>query len=185
MTEPSRWTGTSRRTGSSRWTWPPRCAGPASRFGPPERGSGTVVTLGLVAVALLLLAVLSLLGRAQAARGAAQTAADLGALAAAQHLFGAANGPDVGTAYTIGGAGAACDIARDVVVRNGAVLTGCAILDGGIVRVSTARAGGPGTARAHARAGPGSPGLRPGPAAPQVWWPVVVPAPSPDNGGSP
>jgi len=111
-----------------------------------------VVTLGLVAVALLLLAVLSLLGRAQAARGAAQTAADLGALAAAQHLVGAANGPDVGTAYTIGGAGAACDIARDVVVRNGAVLTGCAILDGGIVRVSTARAGGPGTARAHARA---------------------------------
>lgn len=156
--------------------------GLARRFGPGERGSGTVVTLGLVAVVLLLIVVLSLLGRAQAARGSAQTAADLGALAAAQHLVGSPGGPDLGTIYVTGGGGSACGIAREVVARNGAVLTGCVLLDGGIVRVTTARAGGLGSARAHARAGPGSPGLRPEPAAPEVWWPVVVPAPGVDGG---
>lgn len=123
-----------------------------NRWGPVDRGAGTVLTLGLVAVALVLIAAISLLGRAQAARGAAQTAADLGALAAAQHLAGGLGGAGPGAGA--GGASTACGIARSVVTANGAALTGCLLLGDGVVRVSTARAAGGETASASARAGP-------------------------------
>jgi len=102
--------------------------------------------VGLIAVVLVLLVAISLLGRSQTARGAAQTAADLGALAAAQQLVGSGGGPPV-----------ACGTAREVVAANGAILTGCSLLGQGVVRVTCERSGGLGVARASARAGP-SPG---------------------------
>ncbi|MGV8965998.1 MAG: pilus assembly protein TadG-related protein [Cellulomonas sp.] len=153
----------------------------ARRLGPVDRGSGTVVAVGLVAVVLLLIGMISLLGRAQSARGAAQTAADLGALAAAQHLAGASgrfggaggSGPVVGRAEPGAGYGSAafeaCGIAREVAAANGAVLSRCVLLGGGVVRVTATRPGGLGAAIATARAGP---------TAPTPWWPVVVPYPT-------
>ena len=108
-----------------------------------DRGSGTVLMVGLVAVVLALFVAISLLGRAQSARGAAQTAADLAALAAAQQLVDGGAGPTV-----------ACGTAREVVAANGAVLTGCSLLGHGVVRVTCERSGGLGAARASARAGP-------------------------------
>lgn len=138
------------------------------RAGSAERGSGTVLTVGLVAVVLMLIVAISLLAQAQSARGAAQTAADLGALAAAQHLVGGSGdegGNDLGVdgSSGTGSAGAAaegsraCAIARTVVVANGSSLTGCALLGGGVVRLTTARSSGLGVATASARAGPSEP----------------------------
>ncbi|MCF4119596.1 histidine kinase [Antribacter sp. KLBMP9083] len=114
-----------------------------------ERGAGTVLVLGVVAVALLLGLGLAVLGAAQAARGAAQAAADLGALAGATALR---DGFD------------ACVTAQEVVRRSGSRLVSCEPGGGGTVRVVAARAAGLqtpgpwagvlGEARAAARAGP-------------------------------
>lgn len=117
-----------------------------------ERGAGTVLVLGVVAVALLLGLGLAALGAAQAARGAAQAAADLGALAGATALR---DGFD------------ACATAHEAVQRNGSRLVLCEPGGGATVRVVAARAAdgptpGPwagllGEARAAARAGPRQP----------------------------
>lgn len=121
--------------------------------GERERGSGTVLVLGLVAVTLLLIAAISVLVGAQSARAAAQVAADLGALAAAEQL--AAAGIGTAPAVTSGAAhGPACMLARAVVTANRATLVGCTVLRGGVVRISAERSSGLGTARASARAGP-------------------------------
>lgn len=114
-----------------------------------DRGAGTVLVLGVVAVALLLGLGLAALGAAQAARGAAQAAADLGALAGATALR---DGFD------------ACATAQEAVQRNGSRLVSCEPGAGATVRVVAARAAdgptpGPwagllGEARAAARAGP-------------------------------
>lgn len=92
----------------------------------------------------MLLAVLALLVGAQGARGRAQSAADLGALAAAQHLLrhGEASGS------------AACEIAHAVARRNDARISSCRALGAGVVSVSAVRASVSGPATAHARAGP-------------------------------
>ena len=58
-----------------------------------DQGSGTVLLLALVAVTLVVAALLGLLGSAQLGRGRAQTAADLGALAAASRCGRAAGRP--------------------------------------------------------------------------------------------
>ncbi|MBA8811118.1 Rv3654c family TadE-like protein [Promicromonospora sukumoe] len=110
----------------------------------PERGAGTVLVLGVVAAALLLAVGIAALGAAQNARGAAQAAADLGALAGATALR---DGFDP------------CGTAGAAVTRNGAELAACEVLGGGVVRVVATRAAvGPagelGSARATARAGP-------------------------------
>jgi len=137
----------------------------ATVVGAGERGSGTVLTLGLVAAALVLIAGVALLAGAQAARGAAQAAADLGALAAAEQLAALVRpgGPQGWVQREVqrevagqAGADAACAIAREVVAANGAGLTGCALLGGGVVRVTAVRPGAVGAARATARAGPES-----------------------------
>ncbi|MDR7382956.1 Rv3654c family TadE-like protein [Promicromonospora iranensis] len=109
-----------------------------------ERGAGTVLVLGIVAAILLLAVGIAALGAAQNARGAAQAAADLGALAGATALR---DGFDP------------CGTAGAAVSRNGAEVASCAVLGGGVVRVvATRAAGGPGgalgEARASARAGP-------------------------------
>jgi len=113
---------------------------------PGDRGSGTVLALGLIAVALVLGLALAALSSAQGARGQAQTAADLAALAGATALQG---GWD------------ACPTARETVERNGAELVACVEQGDGVVRVDVVReatgwAGVLGTARAAARAGPAS-----------------------------
>ncbi len=119
-----------------------------------DRGSGTVLLLGVVSAALVLLVGTTLLVRAAQARGVAQSAADLAALAAAERAAG-------GDAALVGAgpdraAGGPCTVARDVAARNGARLTGCLTEPGGIVHVTTAAAAGVGTATASARAGPAS-----------------------------
>jgi secretion/DNA translocation related TadE-like protein len=114
----------------------------------PECGAGTVLILGIVAAILLLALGIAALGAAQNARGAMQAAADLGALAGATALR---DGFDP------------CRTAGAVVARNGAEISSCEVLDGGVVRVEATRvAAGPGgefgaalgQARASARAGP-------------------------------
>jgi secretion/DNA translocation related TadE-like protein len=107
--------------------------------------------LGIVAAILLLAVGIAALGAAQNARGAAQAAADLGALAGATALR---DGFDP------------CGTAGAAVSRNGAELASCAVLGGGVVRVVATRVatdpgGVLGEARASARAGPraGVPGL--------------------------
>ena len=109
-----------------------------------ERGAGTVLVLGIVAGVLLLAVGIAALGAAQNARGAAQAAADLGALAGATALR---DGFDP------------CGTAGAAVTRNGAEIASCEVLGGGVVRVVATRwATGPGgvlgEARASARAGP-------------------------------
>ncbi|MEU4363709.1 Rv3654c family TadE-like protein [Promicromonospora sp. NPDC023987] len=110
----------------------------------PERGAGTVLVLGIVAAVLLLAVGIAALGAAQNARGVAQAAADLGALAGATALR---DGFD------------SCGTAGGAVARNGAEIASCEVLGGGVVRVVVTReASGPGgvlgKAGASARAGP-------------------------------
>ncbi|MDF9877854.1 Rv3654c family TadE-like protein [Cellulosimicrobium cellulans] len=111
-----------------------------------ERGAGTVLVLGVVAAVLVLALGLAALAHAQAARGAAQTGADLAALAAAT---AARDGWDP------------CGRAREVAARNAASVTACGEQDGGVVRVDVASTTGVtvlgvalGRASAAARAGP-------------------------------
>ncbi|WP_456788900.1 Rv3654c family TadE-like protein [Cellulomonas sp. P5_C5] len=108
-----------------------------------EQGSGTVLLLALVAVALVVAAMLGLLASAQLARGRAQTAADLGALAGAAQLL-------------VGRPGDACATVATVVRSNGARLTSCSDEGAGVVRVRVVVPGAAGSASASARAGPAS-----------------------------
>ncbi len=137
----------------------------------PERGSGTVLTLGLLAAAATGLLLLSLLASAQSGRSAAQTAADLAALAVAEQLAGGftdqpAGEPDLAPAPGPAGSGegvsatddrgvaSACAVGRATAEANGCVLTSCEGLDGGVVEVTASRRTVAGVARAVARAGP-------------------------------
>lgn len=115
-----------------------------------ESGAGTVLVLGIVAAVLLLAVGIAALGAAQNARGAAQAAADLGALAGATALR---DGFDP------------CGTAGAAVARNGAELASCEVRGAGVVRIAATRAAvGPagllGSARATARAGPREAGSR-------------------------
>jgi secretion/DNA translocation related TadE-like protein len=112
-----------------------------------ERGAGTVLLLAVAAVVVLVALAIAALGAAQRARGVAQSAADLGALAAATALR---HGIDP------------CATAAAGVERNAAELAACEVEPGGVVRVTTERAVvGPdtwigallGEASAQARAG--------------------------------
>ena len=113
-----------------------------------DRGSGTVLMVGVVAVVFLLtvagVAVASAVLAAHRARAAADLAALAGAVALAQGLP----------------ASSACGAAGVVAVRNGAALLACGTgADGSVlVRTSTPVSfgipGQPGAASASARAGP-------------------------------
>lgn len=111
-----------------------------------ERGSGTMLGLAVIGVVLVVvLAVAGLAGSLQA-RSAAQSAADLGAIAGAQLLHGPGGSPD-----------AACARARTVVATGGAVLEACRVA-GGVVEVrATVAATRFLTATAAARAGRAGP----------------------------
>ena len=107
-----------------------------------ERGSGTVLGLAVIAVAIILTVTVGLLARATSARGVAQTGADLAALAAAGRL------------HATGSPGAACELATRVARAHEVALESCTV-HGQVVEVRTSRPAGPGlTARATARAGP-------------------------------
>jgi secretion/DNA translocation related TadE-like protein len=116
----------------------------------PERGAGTVLLLGVVAVVLMIGVVLSLLVSAQVARAQAQSAADLAALAGAAALRDAVldGGPETSAP------GEPCAVAAEVVRRNGARLASCDDEGAGVLAVETRRPAAWGTASARARAGP-------------------------------
>ncbi|MEH0108547.1 Rv3654c family TadE-like protein [Tersicoccus sp. MR15.9] len=81
-----------------------------------ERGAGTVLVVGLCAVALALLGVLVLLGQAAAAQARAATGADLAALAAADIARGLR-------------AGDPCAAAGSIAAANRVRVAGCRITD--------------------------------------------------------
>ena len=110
---------------------------------PDDEGSGTVLLLGIVCVAILLAGMLGLLAAAQGARGRAQAAADLAALAAASRL----------QPY---GGGDPCGVATETAGRNGGRVVSCTDEGGGVVRVRVEVETRIGSAFAEARAGPGS-----------------------------
>jgi len=118
-----------------------------------ERGSGTVLAVGLALALLFLLAGTVLLVQAQVAGSRAATAADLAALAGADVARGLA-------------AGDPCQVALDVVARHGARLVSCTVegLPGTMVEVRTAITvpGIPWQAAGRARAGPPPDSVPPG-----------------------
>lgn len=114
-----------------------------------ERGSATVVMLGVIAVVLMVTVSALMLASAALASHRARAAADLGALAAAGVLI--RGEPSV----------AACQLADRVASANHGQLQSCATL-GTEVRLSVAVSAGVkglGVATARSRAGPGPVGL--------------------------
>jgi secretion/DNA translocation related TadE-like protein len=102
-----------------------------------------VLLLGLICVVVLMAAFLGMLASAQTARGRAQSAADLAALAAAARVL------------PLGG-GDPCGIAAQAATRNGGRLSACEDQGGGVVRVRVVVPTRVGLASAEARAGPAS-----------------------------
>ncbi len=105
-----------------------------------ERGSGTVLVLGVVGAGLVLLVMIALLVGVVRARAQAQTAADLAAVAAATAWFDPVRGDP-------------CMLARRVAAESGAALVACAVNDGQAT-VSATVPTPLGAAFAQARAGP-------------------------------
>ncbi len=117
-----------------------------------DRGSGSVVLLAVVVLALTMALALAALVRVHAVRSSLRAAADLAALAAADSLAippGVVLAPDVRREPS-----GACALAEQVAGRNAADLTGCTAGPDGVVLVEVARGTPWGTARATARAGP-------------------------------
>lgn len=108
-----------------------------------DDGSGTVLLLGLVCVVLLVTMFVGLLASAQSARGRAQAAADLAALAGASRLLPF-------------GSGDPCELAGQTAARNGGRLVGCDGQGGGVLRVRVEVTARVGATVAEARAGPAS-----------------------------
>lgn len=106
-----------------------------------------MLALALVAVVLSMTAGLGLVVGAQRHRHAAQSAADLAALAGA----GTVAVPQ-GVVLAVAAADP-CELAGEVVTRNGAQLVACSVM-GGVVTVTATAGGPPLRARASARAGP-------------------------------
>lgn len=103
-----------------------------------DAGAASVLVLAIVAAVIALVGFTVLLGKAMAARHEAQSAADLGALAAAE---------------TLQWGGAACESAARAVATNDAELVGCEVSgEYVVVRVRVPVAGV--WASAAARAGP-------------------------------
>jgi len=116
-----------------------------------DEGAGTVLAIALAGVVVLVGLVLAGVGAGVTARAHAQAAADLAALAAGDVL-----GLDlVLSGEPSGAAGVrACDRAREVAVRNGAVLEACEPRSDAVVVVRVARRTPWGPTSATARAGP-------------------------------
>lgn len=98
-----------------------------------DAGSGTVLVVGLVAAIAVLAIALGAVGGVLDARGHAQTAADLAALAAA----GAVSvPPGLDLAEEAERAADPCGRAEETVVRNAGRLTGCSVGPQGVVTVT-------------------------------------------------
>ncbi|MER7932214.1 MULTISPECIES: Rv3654c family TadE-like protein [unclassified Streptomyces] len=132
-----------------------------------DRGSATVWSVGAIGVLCAVFGVLLGLGQAVVVRHRAAGAADLAALAAADHWA-------EGTA-------AACARADRVARAQGARLTRCVIV-GDVSDVTTASGGGPFGAEVRARAGPAAP-ARAAPAPARTATPPARGAPAPPRGG--
>jgi len=115
-------------------------AGRRQRLGGDD-GSATVLLLGVVGALVVVASLLAALGSAQLGRARAQSAADLGALAAAEALRS-------------GGVPDPCQVAAQTVERNGATLVSCTDEGQGVMLVRAERNTVAGTASAQARAGP-------------------------------
>lgn len=113
-----------------------------------ERGSGTVLALGIIGVLVVITVAISGLIQAQVASGRARSAADLSALAGATALSSVLAPADP------------CATAGRVAQANGAVLESC-VVDGEdvvvTVSVHTTVLGVPRQAQSAARAGPVNP----------------------------
>lgn len=126
-----------------------------------DRGSGTVLTLAVVAVIVLVAGLIGLLAGALLAHARAQGAADLAALAAAGRLQRQALFPGVDHAAagdgSVGAGAAPCALAQVVAGRNRAQLRGCEVGPAGTVTVEVGTSGPTGAVTARARAGPRPP----------------------------
>ncbi|MBO3094319.1 Rv3654c family TadE-like protein [Cellulomonas dongxiuzhuiae] len=105
-----------------------------------DAGSGAVLVLAVVAVALSLVLAAGLVGSAHVMAATAATAADLAALAAAQHVADGGADP--------------CAQAAVAARRNGAPMTSCTPGPAGDVTVRVRVTSAIGNARDVARAGP-------------------------------
>lgn len=123
-----------------------------------DRGSGTVLVLGLIAVVGVLAGLLGLVVGAQSARAHAQVTADLAALAAAGSIAA-----PTGMVVSDDAVSAAdpCGQARAVAARNTGTIAACTVLPRGVVQVRVEVPVALGTAHAEARAGPASARERP------------------------
>lgn len=119
-----------------------------------DRGSMTLVTVGLVAVAAVLAVVVGVAGGLALGRTKAQGAADASALAAASD---ARDRRALGGAYR-GVDAASCSVAREVASKWGATVASCVVGAGGVVTVSIDISVSLGDVRATAKAGPRAPG---------------------------
>lgn len=113
------------------------------RWRPSERGSGTVLALGLGLVVIAAVALLLLLAQSAVAASRAAAAADLAALAAADAARGITSGEP-------------CAVAREVALKNDAAMVACSEGADATVQVRTELGAGPflGAATGLARAGP-------------------------------
>jgi hypothetical protein len=112
----------------------------------------TVVTVGLVVIAVTLAVTLAVAGGLAAAKARAQGAADASALAAA---FDARDRRALGFAYR-GANAPSCRVAGEVSERWGGIVTSCAVSSGGAVSVEVTMPAPLEDVRAAARAGPRS-----------------------------
>lgn len=110
-----------------------------------ERGSGTILSLGLGLVLITAVVLVVLLGQAATLASRAAAAADLSALAAADAARGLRNGDP-------------CTVAAEIAARDGAHLDSCELRgssgDVAEVRTSVGGAFGVGRGEGRARAGP-------------------------------
>ena len=120
-----------------------------------QQGSASVVTLMLVLITIFLLHLCILLGSAIVERARVQAVADLGALAAADHLRWST---PLGVVPVQAQKLEACAFAAELVQRQAAELTQCVVLGTTVFSVQVEVAGmataGASTQRARARAGP-------------------------------
>lgn len=138
---------------------PPGQVAPAWRRRPHgDRGSGTVLVLGVAAVVVLVAGLLGVLAASFLGHARAQAAADLAALAAAERLQRHSAFPDDAEPASAP-AGGPCVLAAAVAERNGGRATRCETDESGTAAFGTVTVqvtvdGPAGAARARARAGP-------------------------------
>ncbi|MGW0711616.1 Rv3654c family TadE-like protein [Streptomyces sp. NPDC002643] len=136
------WSGRLRRLTSSGRPWPGAGPGRLRRAGRSDRGSATVWVVGVLAVLCVVFGAALAVGQAVVVRHRAAAAADLAALAAADHWMK--------------GGEAACATAERVARAQDSRVVRCEV-EGEISDVTAASGVGPFMAEERARAGPPGP----------------------------